>query len=220
MTIQLPDLNKAFEYENAFYFSSDVSRLGKLLVHYELFRRTANVAGAIVECGVFKGASLIRFATFRQLYGPSNAKKIIGFDTFGPFPETAWEDDIQVRERFIEAAGSESISRDQLLGVLDRKGIGENVELVEGDIRMTVPAYVEAHPELCIALLNIDTDVYEPAVTILEQLWPCVSPGGVVLLDDFGVFPGETKAAREYFADMGVKFEQLPFNYSPSFVVK
>jgi hypothetical protein len=220
MTLELPDLERPFDHENAFYLSSDVSRLGKLLAHYELYRRTANLAGAIVECGVFKGLSLIRFATFRQLCGANAAKRIIGFDMFGPFPKTAWVDDVGPREKFIQEAGSQSIGRDQLIEILARKGIGENVELVEGDIRDTLPAYLDAHPELAVSLLNLDTDVYEPATTILEALWPRVVPGGIALLDDFGVFPGETKAVREFFANTDVRFEQLSLNATPTFVVK
>jgi hypothetical protein len=220
MALQLPDFHRAFEFENSFYLSSDVSRTGKLLAHHEFFQRTLGLAGAIVECGVFKGASLVRFATFRALSGAASAKKIIGFDTFGHFPEAEWQDDKSVREKFVADAGEESISRDQLNSVLTHKGVNENVELVEGDIRTTLPDYVGRHPELAVALLNIDTDLYEPAAVILETLWPRMVPGGIVLLDDFGVFPGETAAVREFFAEKAVTFEQLPINQTPSFVVK
>jgi hypothetical protein len=43
--------------------------------------------GNIIECGVFKGASLIRFATFRYILEAPFSRKIIEFDTFGKFPE-------------------------------------------------------------------------------------------------------------------------------------
>ncbi len=220
MAFTLPDFEVAFDHENAFYLSSDVSRIAKLIAHHELFRRTVEVPGAIVECGVFKGASLIRWATFRQLFGGAASKPIVGFDAFGAFPETDWEPDKPVRERFIEEAGSESIGIQQLREVLDRKGIGENVELVEGDIRATLPAYLEARPQFAVSLLNLDTDIYEPAVTILKYLWPRLVSGGILLIDDFGVFPGETTAANEYFAELPVTLEKLPFNNTPTFVVK
>ena len=45
---------------------------------------TMDVPGAIVECGVFKGTSLARFAMFRELFGNTFSKKIIGFDIFNP----------------------------------------------------------------------------------------------------------------------------------------
>jgi hypothetical protein len=220
MGYNLPDPADAWEHENGFYLTSDVSRIAKLLAHYELFRRTVGLPGAIVECGVFKGASLVRWATFRHLFGGPMSKDIVGFDMFGEFPGTEWEDDKPVREAFIQAAGSTSISAQQLREVLVRKGIADNVELVEGDICQTLPAYVAEHPALAVSLANLDTDVFEPAVTTLECLWDRLVPGGILILDDFGVFPGETAAIREFFGDHHVRLEKLTYNNTPTFVTK
>lgn len=176
--IELPNFDKAFEYENEFYLSCDITRISKILAHYELFKMALNVPGTIVECGVFKGASLARFAMFRDLFGNPFSKKIIGFDTFGAFPEASFNPDKVVREKFIEAAGDQSISADQMVKVLKHKGCDKFVELVPGDICETVPKYVKDHPELKISLLNLDTDIYEPAVTILEHLYPRIERGG------------------------------------------
>jgi len=60
--IKLPDFTKTFEYENNFYLSCDNTRLSKILAHYELFKMAKDLPGAMVECGVFKGASFVRFA--------------------------------------------------------------------------------------------------------------------------------------------------------------
>ena len=116
--ISLPDFNKAFEYENNFYLSCDNTRLSKILSHYELFKQVIGLPGAIVECGVFKGASLVRFAGFRDIFGNAYSNKIIGFDIFGEFPETNFEDDKKYRSNFINAAGASSISVEQLKTVV------------------------------------------------------------------------------------------------------
>lgn len=218
--IELPDFEKAWEYENNFYLSCDNSRMSKLLAQYELYKRVRDVPGAIVECGVFKGASFARFAMFRELFGNPYAKKLIGFDTFGEFPETDFDPDKEYREEFIEAAGEESISAEQLREVLERKGIEKYVELVEGDITTTVPEYVDENPELKISLLNLDTDIYEPATTILEHLYPRVVSGGVIIFDDYGTFPGETKAIDEYFEDDEIEIKKFPFAMTPCYAVK
>ncbi|MDZ4779282.1 MAG: TylF/MycF/NovP-related O-methyltransferase [Planctomycetia bacterium] len=217
--IELPDFERAWDFENGFYLTSDPSRLGKLLAHYELFRLAMAAPGAIVECGVFKGASLARFAMFRRLFDRAAERPIVGFDSFGPFPTTAHEPDQALRERFISAAGGESISTDQLRQVLARKGCGEDVELVAGDITRTVPEYLAKYPELTISLLNLDTDLYEPAQVILEQLYPRIAPGGILLLDDYGVFPGETRAVDEYFGGQA-EIRRLSFGATPAYVVK
>ena len=218
--IKLPDFNRPFEYENDFYLSSDIMRIGKLLAHYELYKMVRDIPGAILECGVFKGISLIRFATFRDLFGNSFSKKIIGFDTFSGFPETDFEDDKKMRQYHLDTAGGESISKQQLTDILKHKTIDRNVELVEGDITETLPEYVKAHPELKISLLNLDTDIYEPSKAILECLYPRLVKGAVLLLDDYGSFPGETKAVDEYFKDKNVEIQKLHFCMTPCYVVK
>jgi len=220
MMIELPDFSKSFEYENSFYLSCDIARISKIVAHYELFRMTSNLPGAIVECGVFKGVSLVQFSIFRELFQNPFSKKIIAFDTFGKFPESNFANDKKLRERFIYEAGDESISRPQLRKVLNNKGINRSIELIEGNIIDTVSSYSEEHPELRISLLNLDTDIYEPAVTILKELYPRIVRGGVLLLDDYGIFPGETEAVDEYFKNTDVKIRKFTFCMTPCYIVK
>lgn len=218
--IDLPDLQKAFEYENNFYLSCDITRISKLLAHYQLFAMARELPGSIVECGIFKGCSLIRFAAFRELFDSPFSKKIIGFDTFGSFPETEFGEDKSLRHKFIKEAGEESISRQQLMEILSFKRTDRNVELIEGNITETVPEYTKTHPEMRISLLNLDTDIYEPAVTVLEYLFPKIVRGGILILDDYGVFPGETKAVDDYFRGQSVTIRKFPFCMTPSYIVK
>ncbi len=218
--MKLPNFEKAFDYENNFYLSCDMTRISKILAHYELFNKVIDIGGEIVECGVFKGASLARFAMFREIFTNPFSKKIIAFDTFGKFPQTKFKDDVKVRKNFVKEAGENSISKPQLLHVLKNKGITKWIELVKGDITKTVPAYIKKHPELKISLLNLDTDIYEPAVTILEHLYPRIVKGGVLIIDDYGTFPGETKAVDEYFKNKKVKINKFPFRTTPCYLVK
>ena len=218
--IDLPKLEKAFEYENNFYLSCSINRISKILAHYELYKMVRDLPGAIVECGVFKGASLIRFAAFRNLFGSPFSKKIIGFDTFDEFPQTSYSQDIKLRNQFVDAAGSICIAKQQLLDVLEYKNTDQFIELIEGDINETVPKYVEEHPEFRISLLNLDADIYEPTKTVLEYLYPRVVNKGVLILDDYGVFPGETSAVEEYFNGNALKIKKFPFCMTPCYVLK
>lgn len=217
--ISLPDFNKSFEYENNFYLSCDNSRLGKFIAHYELFKRSIDKQGAIVECGVFKGTSLVRFAGFRQLFDKNQERKIVAFDTFDDFPSTDFMPDKILRDKLIVDAGSRSISISQLKEVLRSKKSEAGVELIAGDINQTVPEYVRIHPEFQISLLNIDVDIYEPTVTILKYLYPLVVSGGIVMLDDYGVFPGETKAVDEYFYGKA-NIKKLSYSKTPQYIIK
>lgn len=218
--IQLPSSNRAFDWENNFYLTCHPNRIGKLITHWELFKKTEHLSGSIVECGVFKGATISKFASFRHFTGKTNDKKLIGFDTFNTFPETKFTGDIEARNRFIEEAGENSISKEQLTNSLSQRSCGSNLELIEGNICDTVPKYIEDNPEFEISLLNLDTDIYEPAKVILEYLYPRIVKGGILILDDYGVFPGETKAVDEYFKGQNVEIQKLSYNPTPSFVVK
>lgn len=217
--MKLPDFDKAFDYENNFYLTSAPSRVGKCIAHYELFKLANELSGDIVECGVFKGASLLRFASFQDVFGKKK-RSVIGFDAFGAFPETQFAADKPHRQRFITDAGAAGISRDELSSVIRRKGIQTPVELIAGDVVKTVPEYVAAHPNLSISLLNLDTDIYEPAVTVLEYLYPRLVAGGILITDDYKVFPGETKAIDDFFRGKKIAIRSFPNLQTPHFILK
>jgi hypothetical protein len=211
--------NKAWDYENGFYLTSDTTRIGKLVAHWELYKMVSNIPGHIVELGVFKGASLIRFATFRNLLESENSRKIIGFDAFGSFPPAFNEHDQKFACNWEEGAGK-GIPVDELQTALDQKKIG-NIELIQGNICQTVPEYFAAKPQLRIALLHIDTDIHEPAQCGLETLWSRIVPGGVLVLDDYGTEYGGTVAVEEFFSNMAIRLQKFPFSHeSPAFIVK
>lgn len=219
--IQLPDFNTPFEYENNFYLSSDVNRMAKVMAHYDLFKKTVNLPGAIVECGVFKGTSFVRFAAFRELLCNPSAKKMIGFDAFGEFPETNFQEDLASRDKFISDSGEEGIGLEQLMEVLAHKKADKNVELIKGNVCDTIPEYLAKHPDLRISFLNIDVDVYEPTKACLELLFDRVVKGGVILLDDYAsIFPGANKAVEDFLRDTDYVPQRLPFATTPCYIIK
>ena len=78
------------------------------------YKKISSLDGDIIEFGVFKGVSLIQWATFRDILGHSSKQKIIGFDTFDKFPKTEYEKDKSYREKFVEEAGLHSIKKNEL----------------------------------------------------------------------------------------------------------
>ena len=71
------ETEKCWDYENGFYLTSDVTRLAKMLAHYELYKRIIGLPGHFVECGVYKSASFLRFATFREVLESPYSRKMI-----------------------------------------------------------------------------------------------------------------------------------------------
>lgn len=207
----------AYEAENSFYLRAHPSRMAKLLAHYELYRRIVDIPGAVVELGVYKGASFMRFASFREILENAHSRPLIGFDMFGAFPRGGVS--AEADQRFIdtfEAAGGEGIARANLEQLLAAKGYA-NTTLVEGDVFETLPAFLARNPALRIALLHLDLDVYEPTAFALDQLLPHMARQGLVVFDDYGLVPGATRAADEACAGLGVTMRKLSNYVIPAY---
>jgi len=56
-----------------------------------------------------------------------------------------------------------------------------------------------------IAILRLDTDWYESSYYELEQMYDNVSPGSVIIFDDYYHWNGQRRATDEYFASIGIK---------------
>lgn len=211
---------KSWDYENGFYWFSPKSRLNKMLAHYELYKSIVNLPGHIFELGVYKGASLIRLATFRDALENDYSRRIVGFDAFGRFPTDGLkvDDDLTFIEHF-EGAGGHGLSKDEVGALLEVKGF-ENIELVEGNVFDTLPLYLERHPETRLAFLHLDMDVKEPTDLALNLLYERVVPGGLIVLDDYNAVAGETLSVDAFIKDRGLRIEKLPFYNVPSFIRK
>ncbi len=206
-----------YEVENNFHLRSHPSRIAKLLAHYELYKKIVDIPGSILEVGVYKGASFMRFASFREILENSYSRPLVGFDAFGAFPTDGVQEeaDQSFIERF-EAAGGPGISRESLNDLVAAKGFS-NTALIEGNIFHTVPAYLKEQPALKIALLHLDVDVYEPTAFALDHFLPHMSRGGLVVFDDYGLVQGATRAADEASAKLGVQMKKMSNYVIPSY---
>lgn len=215
------DEKKDFFYENGYFLTSEVYRMGNVLAHYELYKRIINLPGDVIELGVFKGSSLIQFATFRELLENEKSRKIVGFDVFGKFPLTEkMASDVKFIDEWNNKFENEFVSKQDIYNSLEHKKIS-NVELVEGDINHTIDEYIGNNPHTKIALLHIDTDAYEPAKAGLEKLFDRVVKGGIVIFDDYATIEGETVAVDEFLADQDYTISKLPLSHGkPSYIVK
>ncbi|MBI77848.1 MAG: dTDP-6-deoxy-L-hexose 3-O-methyltransferase [Rhodospirillaceae bacterium] len=206
--------------ENEFYLNVTPKRLSKLITRLDLYRKIINLRGEIIECGVFKGSSLMQFIKLRSIIETPFSRKIIAFDTFGEFPCANYNGDKKVLDSFIKEAGNNSISEGKILQKLKDLKIEDNIELIKGNLLDTAHTYLCKNPGLKISLLHIDVDLYESTKCVLENFFPYVVKGGVVILDDYGAFPGANKAIDEYFDKNSIAIKQLPNSNSISYIVK
>ena len=203
--------------ENIYHLKSDISRIGKLLYHYEIYKKIQNIPGDIIECGVFKGSSLVRFLTFRSILENNFSRKIIGFDIFGKFPKEKNKNDKQFIKNFEKITG-DGISIEELNKILIEKKF-ENFELVKGDIKKTIPKFLKKNPELKIALLHLDLDVYNPTKFALDRFLKRMSPKSIILIDDYSLAHGATRAIDEFLnKNKNLKIQKLHYYKQPSFI--
>lgn len=206
-----PDLD-FWELENGFYLKSPVERIGKLLSHYEIYKNIIELPGDILELGVFKGSSLVRWATFRNLLENQESRMIYGLDSFGHFPteNVSEEAGLEFAKKHDNGAGM-GVSKEYLEEVMHSKNI-KNFELVKGNVFDTLPEFLKKHPYLKISLLHLDMDIYEPTKFALEQLWERIVPGGSLVVDDYNAIEGATTAVDEFFSE-----REMPYSFKAQF---
>jgi len=189
--------------------------LTRFLAHYELFKQVIDLPGCIVEIGVSRGISFFTWSKLMEIFCPGDRKrKIYGFDSFEGLQNFHKEDGKQDPSVGKTVGGySAATVREEveaLVRITNQDNMVAGVErcaLVIGDIKETLPRFLDDNPGFRISLLHLDVDLYEPTKLALEQLYPLVVKGGVVVFDEYGLVPwqGETNAVDEYFRTIGEK---------------
>jgi len=210
-------------YENKFYETSDKSRVLKIIDHYEIFKKIKNVQGDIYEFGVFKGVSLIRFLTFRDLFENSKKRKIIGFDAFGNFPRAKLSNINKYNDNEFaknhDAKIGKGIKKEKLINILKKKNFS-NFELLKGNIIKTLPIYLQKNPNIKIALLHIDLDTYESTDFVLNILYKNVVKKGLLLIDDYKHIKGATMAVNKFLKLNNLEIHKVSQHGRPYYIIK
>tara|TARA_B100000900_G_C20502240_1_gene684281 strand:- start:219 stop:875 length:657 start_codon:yes stop_codon:yes gene_type:complete len=210
--------------ENQFYLTSDKSRIQKLVDHYEIYKKISQLNGDIIECGVFKGVSLIRFLTFRDIDKNTKTKKIYGFDAFGRFPKPVSNKDHRKRDtNFAKLHDTKigiGINIKKLDNLLKKKDF-KNYELVKGDVTKTIDQFVNKKKNLKISLLHLDMDIYTPTKYTLNKLYKFIVKKGIILIDDYKHIKGATMAINEFLNEnKKLKIQKISSTSRPSFIIK
>jgi len=166
------------------------------------------VPGAFAECGVWRGGSMMAVAITLLRLGVTD-RDLYLFDTFTGMTAPSDEDVKRSGERAADLLADESPGSDiWAIAPLDdvreaMLSVGypqERIHFVQGPVEETLPA--SAPDE--IALLRLDTDWYSSTKHELEHLYPRLTSGGVLILDDYGYWQGARRATDEYMSEIGV----------------
>ncbi|OQX28568.1 MAG: hypothetical protein B0D92_08240 [Spirochaeta sp. LUC14_002_19_P3] len=163
----------------------------------------SNIAGDVVECGVWRGGSCLLAAQI--LANENNSEKNLWlYDTFEGMPEPGGEDCIAssgqpVKEKNPQGWWAVSLKAVKQ-NLRDSTLAADRFKFIQGRVEDTLKT---RYPEQ-ISLLRLDTDWYESTRCEMEVLYPRLSSGGVLIIDDYGHFTGARKAVDEYFQHRGI----------------
>lgn len=161
-----------------------------------------DVPGDLIECGVWRGGVTIFMKACLVAYGDTRNRTVWVADSFqglpkpnpGAYPEDAGLD--LWRWRQLAVSLDEVRANFAKYGLLDHE-----VRFLKGWFKDTLPsAPIEA-----LALLRIDADLYDSTMDALRWLYPKVSPGGYVIIDDYGAIPACRKAVEDFRANQGIR---------------
>jgi len=187
----------------------------------------SNVPGDFVECGVWKGGSSGLMGLVLEGKSEFKNRRLHLFDSFEGLPEPG-EHDGQHAADYSGGANSGSLTsihqceagidevKNFLFGELHLPSDG--LVFHQGWFQDTLPA-LGTEPS-AIALLRLDGDWYESTKVCLDHLYPRLSKGGVVLLDDYNCWEGCRKATDEYRAEHGINDEIIVIDSEAAYWIK
>lgn len=208
------------------YTMTSVERMYAL---YQSIRyvEAAKIDGAIAECGVWRGGSvMVALATLVAL--GSTDRDIYLFDTFEGLPRPDDEKDIDILGNHAingwlpHARGNEQsnwayASLEDVKSNVSKIGYpASRLHFVKGLVENTIPANA---PD-ALALCRLDTDWYASTKHEMEHLYPRISAGGVLIIDDYGHFNGARNAVDEYLSENKVPILLNRVDYSGRLGIK
>ena len=176
------------------------------LIHAVKYVVNNDIPGAIVECGVWRGGSMMAVA--KTLLNLNHlTRELYLFDTFEGMPKPS---DVDMSDRGIKASDkfeknriNDNSSRwayatlDETKKAMYSVGYDKRkIHFIKGKVEETIP---DKAPDV-ISLLRLDTDFYESTIHELIHLFPRLSKHGILIIDDYGSWMGAKKAVDTYIA--------------------
>lgn len=168
------------------------------ITNLSLCKRTKEIDGAVVECGVWRGGMM---AAMANLLGPQ--KKYYLFDSFEGLPDAKPIDGIaaehwQANKKspgYFDNCKAEIDYAQKAMQLSNTTK--EKVVFIKGWFNETL---VERNFNDKISLLRLDADWYDSTMTCLEFFFPKIVPGGMIIIDDYHTWEGCTKALHDYLS--------------------
>ncbi len=184
-----------------------------------------NIAGSIVECGVWKGGSIMSILKTLKNRDSTN-REIYLYDTFEGMSEPTEKDEsfrgesankaFNKKDEFWERIKCFSTLEEVESNIKTINYPSKKIKFIKGKVEDTIPGNAPNK----IAILRLDTDWYESTLHELEHLYPRLVPGGVLIIDDYGHWKGCKKAVDEYLAKNDISLLLHRIDYTCRISVK
>ncbi len=196
----------------------ELAQNGRRSALVELLESTLHLDGDLIECGVFRGASLMM--TCRSVMDHAPGKRVYACDSFEGFPQDGISDEDVSPFRFKFRLRRKFTVAGDVPARLARFFAAYRVDghIVKGFFSDTLGRFADHR----FCFMHIDCDLYESHLDCLNLLYDKLVPGGVAVFDDYAQpkWPGATKAIDEFFADKAEKPQRLESREYPAWYVR
>jgi Macrocin-O-methyltransferase (TylF) len=172
--------------------------------------QTCHLDSALIECGVFRGSTLLGMAHRLRIRGIRDAN-LIGCDSFQGFPAPTQEDALRDGS-FHEIAQEGVFHETSYEGVTSRisaLGYAPNIRLLKGFFANSLPQL----SRMTFKVVHLDCDLYQSYVTCLHFFYPRLVQGGYMVFDEYDfsapAYPGAKKAIDGFLRDKPEKLQRL-----------
>ncbi|MGO9009850.1 MAG: TylF/MycF/NovP-related O-methyltransferase [Bryobacteraceae bacterium] len=159
---------------------------------------TRNIAGDLIEAGVWRGGMTIFMRAVLRAYQITDRKVLVA-DSFDGLPEIDRQ-----RETFAWQRGDMAVSLEAVKNNFARYGLlDDQVVFLKGFFSETLPTA----PVRQLSILRADADLYESTMDVLRNLYSALSVGGYAILDDYQNLPDCRRAIDDFRRNHGITEE-------------
>ena len=155
--------------------------------------RVDNISGDFVETGIWRGGGVIFMRAFLAAHGDEK-RMVWACNSFEGLPKPSGRFDADEGDKLWQSEYL-AVSVDQVRSNFKKYGLlDDRTIFLKGFFSDTMPTA----PISQIAVLRLDGDMYKSTIVVLDALYKKVSPGGFVIIDDYGMIPACNKAVEDF----------------------
>lgn len=184
------------------------------LNNLKIAEKAKKISGDIVECGVWRGGMIAGIA---EILGTK--EKYFLYDSYEGLPDAKeidgasaldWQSNSE-GEHYHDNCKAEISFANQAMSKT-----GVDFELIKGWFDHTIPN----HKHEKISLLRLDADWYDSTIVCLKHLFPKVVSGGIIIIDDYYVWEGCSKAVHDYLSEIKSNCRIYQMDNKVAYIIK